>query len=89
MCTAASQEMIPDFLKNLDGTSVSVPGDPDYIGPGGGVHVPKNPGPRPINRAEEVPLGDGLADAAKTSILSRRERIRRAVEGDGDPNGRR
>lgn len=34
----------------------------------------------------DVPLGDGLADAAKTSILSRRERIRRAVEGDGDPN---
>lgn len=36
--------------------------------------------------ASDVPLGDGLADAAKTSILTRRERIRRAVEGDGDPN---
>ncbi len=37
-------------------------------------------------KPEDVPLGDGLADAAKNSILSRRERIRRAVEGDGDPN---
>lgn len=38
----------------------------------------------PIRKATEVPLGDGLADAAKTAILSRRERIRRAVEGEGN-----
>ena len=37
--------------------------------------------PRPIKNAADVPLGDGLADQAKTSILTRRERIRRAVEG--------
>lgn len=30
--------------------------------------------------AEEVPLGDGLADQARLSILQRRERIRQAVE---------
>lgn len=32
--------------------------------------------------AEEVPLGDGLAEAARLSILQRRERIRQAVEGE-------
>ena len=80
MCrTAASQEFIPDFLKNLDGTSVSVPGDPDYIGPGGGVYVPKRPRPIEVRNAADVPLGDGLADQAKNSILSRRERIREAM----------
>lgn len=38
--------------------------------------------PRPIRSAVDVPLGDGLADAAKTAILSRREVIRRSVEGE-------
>jgi len=38
--------------------------------------------PQPIRRATEVPLGDGLADAAKTAILSRRQRIEQAVEGE-------
>ena len=67
MCTANSQKHLPDFLTNLEGTSVTVPGDA---------------GPRPIRNATDVPLGDGMADAAKTAILTRRERIRRAVEGD-------
>lgn len=71
MCTASSQKFLPDFLTNLDGTSVT---------------VPKDGKPKPISQAVDVPLGNGMADAAKTSILSRRERIRRAVEGDGDPN---
>jgi len=31
--------------------------------------------------AKDIPLGSGLADTAKRSILSRREQIRRAVEG--------
>lgn len=33
-------------------------------------------------RPEDVPLGDGLAATARASILTRRERIRRAVEGE-------
>jgi len=69
MCTAQSQKNLPDFLTNLDGTSVTVPKDDGR--------------PRPIQKATDVPLGDGMADAATTSILSRRERIRRAVEDAG------
>lgn len=64
--TKEGQRFIPDFLKDTSGTTVTIP---DSVRP------------RPISPAVEVPLGDGLADAAKTSILSRRERIRRAVEG--------
>ena len=30
--TKKGQEWIPDFLKDLDGTSVTVPGDPGYVG---------------------------------------------------------
>ena len=30
-------------------------------------------------KAEDLPIGDGLADAARNSILSRRERIRAAI----------
>ena len=37
---------------------------------------------KPIRSAKDVPLGDGLADQAKLSILNRRERIRQAVEGE-------
>lgn len=61
------QAWIPEFLKNTSGTRVNVP-------EGAGSPV------RPV--AASVPLGDGMADAAKNSILSRRERIRRAVEGE-------
>lgn len=32
--------------------------------------------------AVDVPLGSGLAEQARLSILGRREQIRRAVEGD-------
>ena len=32
-------------------------------------------------RATDVPLGDGLAGAARQSILTRRERLRIAEEG--------
>lgn len=35
---------------------------------------------RPAN-STDVPLGEGMLDAARLSILSRRDRIRRAVEG--------
>jgi hypothetical protein len=70
MCTANSQKYLPDFLTSTEGHTK------DDSGPTGG----------PIRKATEVPLGDGMADAAKTAILSRRERIRRAVDGDGDPN---
>lgn len=34
--------------------------------------------------AADVPLGEGLADAARTSILGRRERIRQALEAAGE-----
>ena len=33
--------------------------------------------------AADLPLGEGLADSAKTSILSRRERIRAALDEAG------
>lgn len=42
----------------------------------------KSDADKKVPSPEDVPLGEGLADAAKTSILSRRERIRRAVEGE-------
>ena len=64
MCTANLQKNLPDFMTNLQGTSVS---------------VPDSGKPRAIRNATDVPLGEGLADAAKTSILSRREKIREAV----------
>lgn len=35
--------------------------------------------PRRIHDAADVPLGDGMADSARTSILERRQRIRDAV----------
>lgn len=34
-----------------------------------------------IRNAAEVPLGAGLADAAKVAIMTRRERLRIAEEG--------
>jgi hypothetical protein len=72
MCTANSQKFLPDFLTNLDGTSVTFP---DKDG--------KDGRPAPITRAADVPLGNGMADAAKTSILSRRERYQAALEDSG------
>ena len=69
MCTANSQKNLPDFLTNLDGTSVTVPKDDGR--------------PKPIAKSTDVPLGEGMLDAAKTSILSRRERMRRAIEEAG------
>ena len=67
MCTANSQKFLPDFMTNLSGTSVTTPDQNK---------------PQSIRSAADVPLGDGLASAAKTSILSRRERIRLAVDGE-------
>lgn len=68
MCTAALQKNLPDFLTNLQGTSATVPGDKGR--------------PKSIRSAVDVPIGTGLADSAKQSILERRERIRKAVEGN-------
>jgi len=64
MCTANLQKNLPDFMTNLQGTSVS---------------VPDSGKPRAIRNAADIPLGEGLADSAKMSILSRREKIRQAV----------
>jgi len=72
MCTANLQKNLPDFMTNLQGTSVS---------------VPDSGKPRAIRNATDVPLGEGLADAAKTSILNRRARIKEAVDAGGrNPN---
>ena len=68
MCTANSQKYLPDALTNLEGTTVDVPGKK------------RNPVRRP--EAVDVPLGDGLVGSERTAILTRRERIRRAVEGE-------
>lgn len=38
---------------------------------------------QPIRSAQEVPLGTGLADAAKVSILSQRERMAKAMADAG------
>jgi hypothetical protein len=61
--TKKGQEWIPDFLKDTSGTSIYTGGRDK---------------PRPI-AAADVPLGSGLADAAKREIMSRRERIARAM----------
>ena len=59
--------------KMPDGTELK-PGDPGYtLTVGGRTKQPS---------ATEIPLGDGLAGTARASILSRRERIRQAVEGE-------
>ena len=75
MCNANSQKHLPDFLTNLDGTTVTPEGGrPRTVG---------GDGPKPIAKSTDVPLGDGTLDAASTSILSRRERMRRAIEEAG------
>jgi len=75
MCTAAIQENLPDFLTNTSNTKVVLPGGierrgKDYKEPG----APRG--------AVDVPLGSGLADAAKLSLMNQRKRIDRAVEGE-------
>ena len=68
MCTAAMQKNLPDFLTNLQGTSVSFPG--------------RDGKPQPIRNATDVPLGDSQS-ADTASILQRRERIKQAQEHVG------
>lgn len=68
MCTASMQNHLPNALTNLQGTSVTVPGDRGIAS--------RQP------QAQDVPLGEGLAAGAKNAILARRERIRKAVEGE-------
>ena len=65
--TKEGQAWIPEFLKDTSGTTVT---------------VPEGAGSPSLPAASSIPLGDGMADAAKRSILTRRERIRRAVEGE-------
>lgn len=59
---------------------------PDFLTSTEGHEKYEDGKPRPIKTAKDIDLGEGMAAAASASILSRRERIRRAVEGDGDPN---
>lgn len=77
MCTAALQDNLPDFMTNLDGTSVTVPGDKDYTGP------------RPIKKGVDIPLDTG--DGDERGIRQRRERIKQAQENVGShrPTGAR
>ena len=55
MCTAAMQKNLPDFLTNLGGTSVSVPGD----------------GAQPIRNATDVPLGDSNDEDTRSILRRR------------------
>ena len=55
MCTAAMQKNLPDFMTNLTGTSVSVPGD----------------GPQPIRNATDVPLGDSTDETERSILRRR------------------
>ena len=48
-----------------------------------GLKGPQSVGDRVPADASDVPLGEGLAESAKTSILSRRERIAKALEDAG------
>lgn len=65
--TKEGQRFIPDFLKDLDGTSVAVPGDPNYVGR---QDHNRNPIARPL-RADDV---DEFA------IERRREQLRQQYE---------
>jgi hypothetical protein len=75
MCIANNRQgyvEFPDGLRRFeDGTELR-PGQPGY--------VPTVGGKKPM-KAVDVPLGTGLAEGARESILMRRERIRKAVEG--------
>lgn len=73
--TEQEQEWIPDFLKYGFGEG-------DIRNQKPGTPSARPGGPAPINRAAEVPLGEGMVDGAREAIMSRRERIRRAVEGE-------
>jgi hypothetical protein len=76
MCIANKNQgyvEFPDGLRRFqDGTELR-PGDKGYI--------PTVGGKRPM-KAVDVPLGDGLAENARQSILSRRERLREASGGE-------
>ncbi len=84
MCMASGRESVqfPDGLIRYKNGEEVRPGDPNYpvqVGPG-----------RIRPHATDVPLRDGMVGEARESILSRRERIRRAVEGeDANPHLKR
>jgi len=69
MCTAALQKSLPDFMTNLQGTTVQTGAD-------------MKTGPRPIRNGTDVPLGD-TRGADEISIRQRREKIRQAQENPG------
>ena len=53
----------------------------DYLPSLGAARKDEEEAKQPLT-AVDVPLGSGLAEQARLSILGRREQIRRAVEGD-------
>jgi len=55
MCTAAMQKNLPDFMTNLTGTSVSVPGD----------------SAQPIRNATDVPLGNSNDENERSILRRR------------------
>lgn len=66
---------------NLQGTSVQLPGGDSRSADGTLTRSQDRPlqvGGRP--KAEDIPLGTGLANTARNSILARRDRIRKSIE---------
>lgn len=69
---------------SLDGSSIILPNG-NRRNSDGSLTLKKDRPTQVVDRklnATDVPIGDGLADAAKLALLSRRERIRSAVEGE-------
>ena len=73
MCTAAMQKNLPDFMTNLDGTSVTTPKD----------------GPRPISGAVDVPLGDTDAKTISIKARRESIRQAQENPGSHIPNAKR
>lgn len=73
MCTAAMQENLPDWMTNLDGTSVTVPGDKT---------------PRSIGGAD-VPLEDGGVQVESIKAKRERLKQAQKNPGSHIPTGAR
>jgi len=68
---------------SLDGTSISLPNGNQRKSDGTLIPARKRPlqvSDTPRLNATDIPVGDGQLDAARLALLTRRERIREAVE---------
>ena len=77
MCTSMAQSMIQTAQGVRASGGQFTPDSQLGVGAKWRDRHPKAAAPS----AEDVPLGSGLTNLAKTSILNRREQIRNAVEG--------